>query len=82
MLVNYSHLIWIREQMNETERISVYQIRNLAIYLHIDMQTHTVLTVEFDFNDQPELLEKDIPRHSTEAVYNWLRREGIIYGEL
>lgn len=86
MLVNYSDLIWIRDevraQTNKIERMSVYQIPNLAIYLYIDMATHKILTVEFDFYDQPELLEKDIPRDTTEHVYEWLRDEGIIYGEL
>lgn len=88
MLINYNRLIWSGEfsasyfDYEDIENIAVYQIKNLAIYLHIDTQAHTVLTVEFDYNDQPELLEKDIPRHSTEAVFNWLRSEGIIYGEL
>lgn len=86
MLVNYSKLVWIRdeikEQMNAIERIGVYQIPNLAIYLYIDLEIHRVETVEFDYHDQPELLEKDIPRHDTKAVYEWLRNEGYIYGEL
>lgn len=87
MLVNYSKLIWIRDEFKqlaneETESIGVYQIQNLAIYLYIDLETHTVLTVEFDYNDQPKLLDKDIPRHNTKAVYEWLRDEEIIYGEL
>lgn len=86
MLVNYSKLVWIRdeikEQINGIERIGVYQIPNLAIYLYIDLEIHRVETVEFDYNDQPELLEKDIPRHDTKAVYEWLRNEGYIYGEL
>lgn len=86
MLVNYSKLIWIRdevkEQINGTERIGVYQIPNLAIYLYIDLEIHRVETIEFDYNDQPELLEKDIPRHDTKVVYEWLRNEGYIYGEL
>lgn len=88
MLINYKKLIWLGDfsgsyfDYEDIEKVAVYQIINLAIYLYIDIETHTVLTVEYDFNDQPELLEKDIPRHSTEAVYNWLRSEGIIYGEL
>lgn len=86
MLVNYSKLVWVRdeikEQINGIERIGVYQIPNLAIYLYIDLEIHRVETVEFDYNDQPELLEKDIPRHDTKAVYEWLRDEGYIYGEL
>jgi len=87
MLVNYSKLIWIRDEIKQqanekTERIGLYQLPNLAIYLYIDLETHKVLTVEFDFEDQPELLEKDIPRDTTEHVYEWLRSEDIIYGEL
>ena len=87
-MINYKKLKWLNDQTGDVfdyENVSwlgLYQIPNLAIYLYIDMQTDTILTVEYDFDDQPELLEKDIPRHSTEAVYNWLRSEGIIYGEL
>lgn len=86
MLVNYSELVWIKDTIEEngvwSQRIGVYQIPNLAIYLYIDLEIHRVETVEFDYNDQPELLEKDIPRHDTKAVYEWLRNEGYIYGEL
>ena len=87
-MINYNKLIWIDDQTGDVydyeneDVVGLYQIPNLAIYLYIDTQAHTVLTVEYDYNDQPELLEKDIPRHSTEAVFNWLRSEGIIYGEL
>ncbi|MDW3783647.1 hypothetical protein QI349_02725 [Staphylococcus saprophyticus] len=87
MLVNYSKLIWISDEVKQlanekTERIGLYQLPNLAIYLYIDLETHKVLTVEFDYEDQPELLEKDIPRDTTEHVYEWLRSEGYIYGKL
>lgn len=88
MLVNYNELIWVRDttgeelQHPEVEIVAVYQIPNLAIYLQVDTETHKVLTVEFDFYDQPELLEKDIPRNDALHVYQWLQKEGIIYGEL
>lgn len=88
MLVNSEKLIWLGEysgnyfDYEDIEKVSVYQIENLAIYLYIDTATDKVITVEFDFYDQPELLEKDIPRDTTEHVYEWLRDEGIIYGEL
>lgn len=88
MLINYEKLIWLGEysgsyfDYEDVEKIAVYQINNLAIYLYIDKATDTVLTVEYDFKDQPELLEKDIPRDTADHVFNWLRGEGIIYGEL
>ncbi|MGW7919191.1 hypothetical protein ACWEXK_12275 [Staphylococcus xylosus] len=88
MLVNYNKLKWLDDQSGEVfgyENVNIvglYQIPNLAIYLYIDTETHTVLTVEFDYEDQPELLEKDIPRDTAEHVYEWLRSEDIIYGEL
>lgn len=88
MLVNCEKLIWLGGysgsyfDYEDIENVSVYQIKNLAIYLYIDKATDTVLTVEFDYEDQPELLEKDIPRDTAEHVFEWLRGEGIIYGEL
>ncbi|WP_433912349.1 hypothetical protein [Staphylococcus sp. LKG3-3] len=88
MLVNYNELIWVRDTKGkelghpDIEVIAVYQIPNLAIYLHIDTETHKVLTVEFDIHDQPELLEKDIPRNDALHVYQWLQNEGYIYGQL
>lgn len=87
-LINYERLIFTGESNvshysdDDIEDVAVYQIKNLAVYLHIDKATDIVLTVEFDYADQPELLEKDIPRDTAEHVFEWLRSEGVIYGEL
>lgn len=87
-MINYERLIFTGESNashysdDDIEMVSVYQIKNLAVYLHIDMATDKVITIEFDYADQPELLEKDIPRDTAEHVFEWLRSEGVIYGEL